>query len=201
MEFKEIKALVISAVVVALAFTIAFANGISGLLVNIGALPMLFLVSLITVSIAFIFHELGHRYFAFHFGHYAEYRMWPSGLLLALMFSLFGFVFAAPGAVYIHPKRGLWGEHQPMTARVNGIISASGPAINIALASIFIAILLIFPSLVAVVSYGIIINAWLAIFNLIPFGPLDGKKVFDWSKAVWLAEIAASAAIFAFAVI
>jgi len=33
---------------------------------------------------------------------------------------------------------------------------------------------------------GIIVNLFLAAFNLVPFGPLDGKTVIAWSKPVWL---------------
>ena len=32
------------------------------------------------------------------------------------------------------------------------------------------------------VSY---INVFLALFNLIPFGPFDGLKIFRWKKEVW----------------
>jgi Zn-dependent protease len=32
---------------------------------------------------------------------------------------------------------------------------------------------------------GVEINAWLAVFNLLPFGNFDGYKVFQWSKKVW----------------
>lgn len=38
------------------------------------------------------------------------------------------------------------------------------------------------------------INAFLAVFNLIPFGVFDGLKVFRWNKIIW-------AAIFAIALI
>jgi Zn-dependent protease len=30
------------------------------------------------------------------------------------------------------------------------------------------------------------INLTLAAFNLLPFGPLDGKKIFDSNRIVWL---------------
>ena len=201
MEQKELRDLIISAVVIALAFSIAFANGLAGLFSNIELIPFLFAMSLGTVAISFIFHELGHRFVSRKFGFYAEYRMWPQGLVLALLFSMFGFVFAAPGAVYIHARRGLWGEHEPVTQRINGIISASGPAVNLILASVFLALLFFVPSLSFVARYGITINAWLALFNLIPFGPLDGAKVLKWNKLIWIVEIALAVSIFALFII
>ncbi|TET00912.1 MAG: site-2 protease family protein, partial [Hadesarchaea archaeon] len=35
--------------------------------------------------------------------------------------------------------------------------------------------------------WGALINLWLAFFNLLPFPPLDGEKVFLWSPAAWAA--------------
>jgi Zn-dependent protease len=46
-------------------------------------------------------------------------------------------------------------------------------------------------------SLGAYINTWLAIFNLIPFSPLDGMAVFKWNKVAWLAAVATSTALYA----
>jgi Zn-dependent protease len=35
-------------------------------------------------------------------------------------------------------------------------------------------------------NFALIINLTLAAFNLLPFGPLDGKKIFDSNRMVWL---------------
>ena len=39
-------------------------------------------------------------------------------------------------------------------------------------------------------------NAWIAMFNLLPFGVLDGQKIFDWNKVVWACTMASTMALF-----
>jgi len=185
MEIEELKDIVVSAVALALAFGIAFSGGVGGL-TNIFSLINSFLIALITVSISFIFHELGHRTLARKYGYFAAYKMWPNGLLLALLFSLFGFVFAAPGAVVIHPRIDLYGNIQRISRKKYGIISLAGPVTNLVLAFIF-ALLAYLPIdlLANIFSFGVYINIWLALFNLLPLPPLDGSKIFVWNKKIW----------------
>ena len=54
---------------------------------------------------------------------------------------------------------------------------------NIGLAIVFLILDQIRPALIF--SLGSLVNAWLATFNLIPLGPLDGTKILAWSKGVW----------------
>jgi Zn-dependent protease len=44
---------------------------------------------------------------------------------------------------------------------------------------------------------GIEINAWLALFNLLPFGNFDGFKVFQWNKKVWTVAFIGSIVLYA----
>ena len=65
--------------------------------------PIFLLMSLAVVGVAFIGHELSHKFAAIRHGYWSEYRMWPQGLMLALLFALATngrILFAAPGAVY-----------------------------------------------------------------------------------------------------
>ena len=67
-------------------------------------------------------------------------------------------------------------------------ISLAGPMTNIALAAaFFIVLLLSTPDGIAAraANFGLIINLTLAAFNLLPFGPLDGKKIFESNRIVW----------------
>jgi len=181
---EEIKEITISTVVLSLAFSIAFL-GIENLSLES------FLLSLFVVGGAFVAHELlGHKLFAQKFGASAEYRMWPMGLLFALVSSFFGFVFAAPGAVYFSPVvrgRFAFTVHR-LTKKEIGIIALAGPAVNIALGAIFFG--LSFFALRETFLFGAYISFFLGFFNLLPLPPLDGSKVMAWSIPAWAVAIA-----------
>ncbi len=88
----EIKDIVISLLVLTLVFSYP------QILFN----PSIFLTSLFVLAIAFMGHELSHKFAARSMGYWAEYRMWANGLFLALIFTLITngqIIFAAPGAV------------------------------------------------------------------------------------------------------
>ncbi len=193
MMVKEFRDLVISALVLALAVGIALSGGFRAFQ-QPGVLVLVIGMSLVAVSLGFILHELGHRLIARRFGYFAEYSMSPKGLMVALGFSLFGFIFAAPGAVMIYPKATTWGTNSLDRQKV-GLISAAGPITNIGLAILFLVLDVIQPNLLF--TLGAQINTWLALFNLIPFGPLDGVKILKWNKGIWLITIAITGGLFA----
>ncbi len=185
MKEKEFRDLIISALVLALAFGIALSDGFLSLRQPtnlIGAVGM----ALVAVSLGFVFHELGHRLVARRFGYFAEYVMWPTGLMVALVFSLFGFIFVAPGAVMIYPRATAWGTATISREKI-GLVSLAGPATNIGLVVVFLMLDAVQPT--RVFTMGALINTWLAVFNLIPFGPLDGAKILRWNKVIWLISI------------
>ena len=190
---KEIRDLIISFIVIALGFTILYSNG------DYSHITLIFPVVMIGVGAGFIFHELGHKFSAMHYGYYAEYELWPTGLLIALVSSFFGFIFAAPGAVVIYSNG--------MEERTNGIISIAGPLVNIALGLIFFIILgslgnFIYTETGAIVYLicvlGTRINFFLAAFNLLPIPPLDGSKVLSWSVPIWVITFAIAAILVLF---
>ena len=179
----EIHDLVKAWLILSLAFAIFFVGGFGITTTFFTA----FIVSLLTVGTAFILHELGHKFLAQHYGCFAEFRSFDFMLILSVIMSFFGFVFIAPGAVMIFG---------PIGKKRNGIISMLGPLTNILLALIFAALFLLTP-LKLVGQYGFVINSWLALFNLIPISFFDGKKIFDWNKAVyWIMVVAVIGLIF-----
>lgn len=147
------------------------------------------ILAAVTVGLGFLLHELAHKFLAQRYGCIAEFRAFDTMLILAVVMSFFGFILAAPGAVFI--------QGNVNTAR-NGRISAVGPLVNIILAFVFFVILVLatttFPNplLLTLAFYGLSINGWLALFNLLPFWHLDGKKVLAWNKKIYALMMAAA---------
>ncbi len=157
-----------------------------------------FAIALLTVGIGFILHEMAHKFTAIKFGYWAEFRKDNIMLLFAvLLAALVGFVFAAPGATVIYSNSA---TGQGLTRRENGIISASGPIVNLLLCIPFGVLVLIATSLTGFSSillaqigiFGIQINAMIAAFNMIPVSILDGRKVMAWNIPVFALLIIAS---------
>jgi Zn-dependent protease len=172
----EIRDIIISMLVIAGVFAYVFRG------INQGNFISLIPVTLVAVGFGFVFHELAHKFVAVKYGFYAEYRLWVEGLVLAIVTAALGFVFAAPGAVYIHG--------QYISREENGKISIAGPLTNIALAVIFfvsIQFVSFSPILALICSLGFTINSFLAFFNLLPIGMLDGAKVLKWNPFIWVA--------------
>ena len=51
------------------------------------------------------------------------------------------------------------------------------------LAGIFFAAYLLSP--LSIFSFAMMVNIWLAVFNMLPIPPLDGSKVLAWDKRIW----------------
>jgi len=182
----EINHLLISMAVLTIAFSLLITrnNFIYGLIYgfNLSILPYGIALSFLSIAIAFFFHEISHKLMAQKHGLWAEYRMYPNGLRLALILGIFTpFIFAAPGAVMF---RG--GSRNFET----GQIAVAGPLANVIIALITfpVYIFLLYEESILGHIFGFIclINAFLATFNLLPFGPLDGMKVIRWNATVWI---------------
>ncbi len=145
-------------------------------------------VGFLAVLSGFLLHELMHKIMAQRIGAWAEFRAYPLGLLLALVFAFVGVFFAAPGAVYIQGM---------INKRQNGMISLAGPMMNLAVGTIFtlayFTLVLSLPENIAFVLYFVgLVNLFFAAFNLIPIPPFDGHKVVTWNKGIYLAALGAS---------
>lgn len=154
-------------------------------------LPVQIAAALLISTAGFVFHELGHKFTAQHFGHWSEFRASWSGLALALVIAAVVHVpIAAPGATW----------HNAHSRRDQGKISAAGPLVN------YLVALMAFPltlgadarASVAGELGGIVMtfSTILALFNLIPIGPLDGRKILSWNPLVYAMMVALGIGLF-----
>jgi Zn-dependent protease len=181
-------------IAISLAFAIIFLRDIGR---ADPVIALLFLgVSLFTVGIGFILHEMAHKFTAIKYGFWAEFRKDNIMLVVAVaLAALVGVVFAAPGATVIYDTTG-----RGISREQNGKISAAGPVVNLLLCIPF-AVLLIYGgggiSLTGNIAtmigmIGFQVNAMIAAFNMLPVSVLDGKKVLAWNKGVFVIMIIAA---------
>jgi Zn-dependent protease len=169
---QEIKELLKAWLAISLAFAIAF----GGLRTDAGLLIVLG-VSLLTVGVGFVLHELAHKFVAQRYGADAAFHAFNQMLIFALLTSFVGIIFAIPGAVFIKTRLRL-DQH--------GKVALAGPMTNVLLAAVFAFFVVLFPGVLGdVATYGLRVNAWLALFNMLPFFGADGATVLSWSKPVY----------------
>ena len=186
---EELRHIAIAVLVLSVSFTILYRD-VSGFFSSNWALNTLgwFGLSLVAVTCSFLLHELAHKFVAQKMGAWAEFRMYPAGLMMGLVMSILGFLIAAPGAVMISGR---------INDRDNGLISIAGPVVNGALAAIFLALTLKTSGEIMLMFYLIAnLNIILAIFNMLPVMPFDGSKVLKWSKPVYFVTAAILLAMF-----
>jgi Zn-dependent protease len=137
---------------------------------------------------AFLVHELAHKFLAQYYGSWAEFRAYMWGLVITAISALpmMPFKFIAPGAVMI----GLSDRSK------FGRVALIGPLTNLAMGFSFLLLSVFFNSYSPYFAAGASFNGWIALFNLMPVGVLDGQKILDWNKVVWGITMAAASGLF-----
>jgi Zn-dependent protease len=181
--------LIIAWLAISLAFSLIFPRA------NLSQYLTSLALSMLTVGVGFVLHELAHKFTAMHYGFWAEFRKDNLMLLVAVVLAaLVGVVFAAPGATMIYGAG--------ITREQNGKISAAGPLINLLLCIPFAFVLLLsgwldtagaWRNLLSLIGMvGLQVNAMIAAFNMLPVSVLDGRKVLAWNPAVFAVLIVAA---------
>ncbi len=180
----------------ALAFAVLFSGGSArrgGVQYFLsGDFATILLLAALTAGLGVILHELMHRVVARRFGATAHFVANDGMLVVSILIAFTGFLFAAPGAVW---------HTGYLTKRQVGLIAAAGPITNMVLALLFLGALAAFrgTDLSQTVLFGLFmgfqVNGILGVFNMLPFGPIDGAKVLNWSAPAFGVLIAVAIAI------
>ena len=191
MGTKELKHLIPAALlIIGIGFSIVFYNNFfnGNYFANIGWGWTEMSVFAVLLTASFLIHEMSHKFTAQKSGLWAEFRLTTWGAVLTLISVFTPFRLISPGAVMIAG---------PARLDEIGKISIAGPATNISLSLIFLGAAYTPVSLPYYVLFMWIayFNAFIAVFNLIPFGILDGYKIFSWNKLVWALAFAMSAVL------
>lgn len=186
---KELKHITVAALLV---IGIGFSIGLYGNLFG-GFLPKwtwdVIVVFAVVMTSSFLVHELSHKVIAQKKGMWAEFRLTTLGAVLTFVSVFLPFKMISPGAMMI-------GGSIPSGEDIVKI-SIAGPITNIIFSSALLGLAFALPpsSFVLMLFFAAYINAFMAVFNLIPFGILDGYKIFSFNKKVWALAFVASAAL------
>ena len=179
----EINHLTLATLAFTMALAFMFSGGILGALSDPSAFLAYGVLALITFTPGFLIHEIAHKIQARKYGCWAEFRASPSGLRFGvLLAAILGIVFMAPGAVMVAGNT---------TREQFGKVALAGPVSNVVLWCIGLASAVAFGGAGGIVDdviyYWMWANGILGALNMLPFGPLDGKKIKTWSDVMfWL---------------
>jgi Zn-dependent protease len=138
------------------------------------------------LMISFFIHEIAHKITAQRRGLWSEFRLTLWGSFMTLIFAFLPIKFISPGAVMIAGAA----ERKEI-----GEISIAGPIVNLTLSILFLGTAFASGPLYPIFLFGGFFNAYMASFNLIPFGILDGHKIFNWNRIIWGLVFATSVAL------
>jgi len=179
---KEIKHLTMAALlVIGVGLSLAWSVNVFYIDHGVDYVTLTTLTAILTAS--FFLHEIAHKIVAQREGLWAEFRLTLIGAILTLVSvipSLFKII--SPGAVMVAGFA---------DKKIMGKTSIAGPMTNITLSTMFLVGAFLFPQQ-TILAFAAFFNAWVALFNLIPFGILDGFKVFQWNKKHWVSAFTAS---------
>jgi len=151
-----------------------------------------FAFPLIAATLAIVPHELAHRQVARKYGCFSRFYLFPQGFIFTLVLNLvspFGIFASGFTGISCNPFYDM-SERD----RISGLTSLAGPATNMVISVVFIAMSYSLASYIPFYYVYVFrevaaLSSFVAFFNLIPIGPLDGSKVMKWNQGLWLGVI------------
>lgn len=178
-KLREVASLILASVVFATAITWVFTGP------TYSFFPLL-LVNLLVALITVIGHELVHLVFGRMFGLRMEYVFWPVGSLFTFLSAYLGNPFGLAGF--------LVEEEIPGMRMKIGLMKLAAPFASISFALLFAIINALAPWEIFQMTFTI--ASTLAIVELLPFDPFDGRAVRRWNVFAWFFSFCAVAFLY-----
>jgi hypothetical protein len=125
--------------------------------------------------------------FARSLGVWTEHRLWLFGLAMFLVTTFaFGIPFSSPSRTLYHSPQ--------FTKRREGVVASVAILVTLAFAALFFVLLVSGFTLIG--STGLAMCIIMAFLDTFPVSPMNGKAVFEHSKAAWAALFAVTLAVY-----
>jgi hypothetical protein len=158
-------------------------------------------IAIIILVVSFFVHEIAHRTIALLNGYRSQYKMWLTGLIVGVVLAFVsnGYImFIAPGALIIThlPIHRLGKNPNDLSLKHLGWIAMSGAIANILFAVLLKA--LYTGTGIGLFHTAMVINIWLAIFDMLPIPPFNGSRTFFGSRYIYFLVVGCIIGIAAF---
>jgi len=149
-----------------------------------------FVKMIIIVAIAVVLHEVGHKLASLYVGMRSEYQMWPTGLLIGILFTFISngkWYIVLPGGILLHHMaiQRLGHFRYGLNYFTQGMLAVAGPMANLILATFFKTLSLfgVFPEFFDTMTF---INLYYAVFTMLPLPRLDGIHLFFATRLIYV---------------
>jgi hypothetical protein len=141
--------------------------------------PTTWLIYIFVAGLAVSLHDLVHRYMAWRHGVVTEYKFWFLGTFIMFFTAiLFGVVYSSPSRLAINDPKTLNPKQQ-------AIVYGSGPLMSFAVFAAFLALVPLGGEVATIGLLGASMNLLTATYAMMPFEPMDGRRVYNWKKWLW----------------
>lgn len=191
---EEVRDLIVSTLVLGFVFTIVLFSGSRPLtyVLDSSFLPHFVIASLV-VGVTLLSKELAQKGTTRALEAHATYELWTPGVVISVLSSFLGIAFTAVSGVRIASESteryGRWQVN--LSVQQLGIVGAIGPLMSLSLGMAFLMLEPLSPGVpFSSTSWSLFglaaqIQAFMALFSMVPLRPIDGAKVLRWSITIW----------------
>lgn len=153
---------------------IAFAYA-RGSLFMADKLAMIVIAALLTIVVS----ELARRFIAARYKAVTEYQFWGIGAITLIITAVLHQPFSRPARTIINKPEEIGTEKM-------GKIAMAPCVVSLLLSIMFLVLMALGNGMETIGKEGFKMGMMICVYSLMPFEPMDGKRVIGWSKLAWV---------------